>query len=1430
MDGNPGVCFSFARFSNNFFMAASRQSQHAAQPQQRGEGGHGGSAGSGGVVGGVARRQSTRAKRHARWGPGPVVVCLPSGERSVMSVDGADELKIVVWGDLSTGPAVARLRAGLLESMAHRARWLTLLRVRGGREQRRLEMVFRTVAQRDAALAQLRAARASMRLRCRVAIGRTYARRVADRSRNVAAVPAAGTRASEPLAANNRLQVAVLNANGVRPKEVELALAMRDLGLHVLGVAETHVGADRSDVRSKHFVWFGRNVDERNNPRNRGGVALCVEPMLARAAVRLADPSFANSLWVKLRKGAAFRSATGKSLVLATDVFVGVAYLKPSLNLRQAKEAIAEWEARINEYRARGLVVLLGDFNVKFSQFSGAEPAWPGDVRPVPVCGPHAVLVAQPRSRDKAFAAMLRRVEMVSLHGWRRGVSETSWHQPPRAASLTDYIVIPRAMLASQHTLVVHHNLDLGSDHSLLQSGLEALSRVAAGARDPVQSRAVRGVRREGGASEHRASAWSARRLTDPAIRQRYAQSVDRAFAGYRTDADASADETFADFARRLERAARPILGGVRAHSRALPRWFDGEMQRLVKARRAAWSQVRAKLAGAACVAEVGAVYASYGLLAKKVKAAAWGKKRVAWRALQDELNAQSLDDPHAFWRFVKTFVSVGRPSRVTGPIRDSASGVLVHSGPAYLRAWQSYFATLGNAPFVLNGRAVPFTELPPRPAVADDVGPAELEAEFTEAEVDAAVKRAKLGKAGGPDGWKPEMLRYACIVPQLTRLFNHIREREEIPSAWGLGTIIALPKRGDLADPANYRGITLLGVVAKTFGSTLANRLEMYLESGGHLSAAQNGFRSGRGCMDNLYTLSVALTECKAAGQAYTVAFLDIKKAFDRVWRDGLWHKLRSLYNVTGKFARLLEKSYDVHQARVQINGEYSDVFDVTVGTKQGATESPLLFAVFINDLATELEASGRGLNLPLTKRMLTCLLLADDLALFAPSNDDMQWLLSVCTRWAKKWRLEFGVHKCGVLHPRDANGTLVRVADLSTLRLQEQDVAWVPTYRYLGLVVRHDADWCDTIADRRSATTRALGGVHDTLVMRNLALSAKISIVRAMIVPVALYGCELWCNGRSSAAPVAQVVDRALRLVFRATRNSNAGVAYVEAGILPLHMMALKRRLGALAKWSSDGAPEWPSWILGRGDRGLGGRQSWRSQTISFAKRYGWSVVQDAPVRAADAGMPLETVLRAAALTELRAKAQVGRGQPTVVRYLADYAGDYTAEGQPYMRGRESVRQDQFGACQLFRLRAGSTTLGKYLHMRRTPGVVSPNCLLCPQRTRRAAPEDRNHFVLYCPALRSQREEWTDAIKAELGADLFQALVRLRRHLTDDEKTVLLLGGSIAARTTAAQRRDHERLLDARAALQRTACAGVGALARERLKQLKPQQRPHA
>ena len=132
-----------------------------------------------------------------------------------------------------------------------------------------------------------------------------------------------------------------------------------------------------------------------------------------------------------------------------------------------------------------------------------------------------------------------------------------------------------------------------------------------------------------------------------------------------------------------------------------------------------------------------------------------------------------------------------------------------------------------------------------------------------------------------------PELTQIYC------KIFNIVLYTGIIPENWTIGIIKPVYKnKGDTMEPDNFRGITLISCLGKLFTSTINFRLTFFANEILLISKNQAGFRKGHSTIDNLFELHSLISLYQSFGNKLYCTFVDFRKAFDTVWRSGLWKK----------------------------------------------------------------------------------------------------------------------------------------------------------------------------------------------------------------------------------------------------------------------------------------------------------------------------------------------------------------------------------------------------------------------------------------------------------------------------------------------------------------------------------------------------------
>ena len=167
-----------------------------------------------------------------------------------------------------------------------------------------------------------------------------------------------------------------------------------------------------------------------------------------------------------------------------------------------------------------------------------------------------------------------------------------------------------------------------------------------------------------------------------------------------------------------------------------------------------------------------------------------------------------------------------------------------------------------------------------------------------TSEELENAISKLRNGKAAGQSGILPEMVKAACgnvdFFDHLLELATTIWNEQQVPQDWVDAVLIPIPKKGDLCNCDNWRGIALLDVVGKVVATILQERLQVLAEQ--ELPESQCGFRKGRSCTDMIFVVRQLMEKSWEHRAKTFFTFVDLKKAYDSVPRRGMWLALKKL------------------------------------------------------------------------------------------------------------------------------------------------------------------------------------------------------------------------------------------------------------------------------------------------------------------------------------------------------------------------------------------------------------------------------------------------------------------------------------------------------------------------------------------------------
>lgn len=380
--------------------------------------------------------------------------------------------------------------------------------------------------------------------------------------------------------------------------------------------------------------------------------------------------------------------------------------------------------------------------------------------------------------------------------------------------------------------------------------------------------------------------------------------------------------------------------------------------------------------------------------------------------------------------------------------------------------------------------------------------------------EVCSAVSMAHKGKACGEDGIYYEHIIYGgeFLYEILSKFFTAIVLFSYVPVEMKKGVIITLFKGGNKRkdDPDNYRAITLSSVVLKLLERILLTRIQLFDNVTQPIHSLQGGFQKNLGCLMTSFLLRESIYFANENRSKLFVCFLDVKKAFDHVWHEGLFYKLYHS-GINKSIYYLIVNMYTDMYSCVKCQGHRSHWFQVLQGTRQGGVLSPFLYLLFINDLLYQLESSGLGFCI--YDINCCCPTVADDMLLASYSKTGLDKMMNICYGYSVKWRYLYNALKCLVIVFNESKNAFQQSSRIWMLGNEHVDEGT----EYVHLGVRCDK-YMSIDENIKSATNKIRGtflslsncGIYEDGLN---PLSIK-RIYNSIVLPKALYGCELWSN----------------------------------------------------------------------------------------------------------------------------------------------------------------------------------------------------------------------------------------------------------------------------------------------------------------------------
>ena len=216
-----------------------------------------------------------------------------------------------------------------------------------------------------------------------------------------------------------------------------------------------------------------------------------------------------------------------------------------------------------------------------------------------------------------------------------------------------------------------------------------------------------------------------------------------------------------------------------------------------------------------------------------------------------------------------------------------------------------------------------------------------------------------------------------------------------------------------DLRKCENYRTLSLISHSSTILLRIILNRLNPQVER--ILSDEQAGFRKGRITVEQIFNCRILMVRHIESLNDLYHNVIDIKKAFDRVWHDGLWSSLQK-YGININIISMIKALYYNSSSVVLINNIQGNTFKTIVGVRQGCILSPVLLNVFLEEIMADIQNNHTS-SISIGVLSISNLRIADDIYLIAGNTQELQALTDILSNNASKYGMDIIIEKSKIM-----------------------------------------------------------------------------------------------------------------------------------------------------------------------------------------------------------------------------------------------------------------------------------------------------------------------------------------------------------------------------------------------------------------------------
>ncbi|XP_065318777.1 uncharacterized protein LOC135926773 [Gordionus sp. m RMFG-2023] len=476
--------------------------------------------------------------------------------------------------------------------------------------------------------------------------------------------------------------------------------------------------------------------------------------------------------------------------------------------------------------------------------------------------------------------------------------------------------------------------------------------------------------------------------------------------------------------------------------------------------------------------------------------------------------------------------------------------GKIIIDQDEQMALWLDYYITVFDGRKVTRATNVNIIMAPPQSG-------------FTLVEIMNVIKKLRNNKAPGLDNITAEHLKIAPRTTSsfLLALFNKIWENGSTPTEWNKSLICNFPKTANPLKFTDYRACALTSCVAKIFMVLMKNKI---VHSTPNLfSKYICAYRPNKNILEPILSLKIIMQKCYRYKIPSFYTFIDFSRAFDNVNHEALWETLVEC-GIETQIIRILKYHYSNLFACFKINNKTSPFFRIKKGVKQGCTLSPLLFNIIINKIikevlgAADLVDIGSNEKIFFVNRIISY---ADDIVVISKSIEETKNLLYLIETVSYRAGLRINFNKTVILPSPNAPSIQDFTVGTNTVKIVEN-------IKYLGVILDNKGSCKDEMKMRIQKARGAFYRYMKIWKASEISVFTRLRIFNSLIVPIALYGGDIWEAKKTEIRRLQSFINNCLRTIHgifypRVISNSNL---WRKSTHTPVNITLRKRRIQLL------------------------------------------------------------------------------------------------------------------------------------------------------------------------------------------------------------------------------------------------------------------------